>query len=138
MQMLYFSYQPYSGTCPPPSGEHGCGWDPTGLIYSQTWTWNGLAFSKAHPTRAPASSQAVTADPRVGRVIAVAGSRVWEWEKATWRAMSSKVPSLGDVTAAYDPAIGDVIVWGMQTIGPHPRPVTWAWTGKGPIAIPTS
>jgi hypothetical protein len=84
------------------------------------------------------SSQAVTADPRVGRVIAVAGSRVWEWEKATWRAMSSKVPSLGDVTAAYDPAIGDVIVWGMQTIGPHPRPVTWAWTGKGPIAIPTS
>jgi hypothetical protein len=138
-EMLYFSYEPYSGSCPPGPGpdNHECGWDPTGLTYSQTWTWNGSVFSKKHPKRAPTSSQAVTADPRVGRVIAVAGSRVWQWTGATWHAMPSKVPSLADVAAAYDPAIGDVIVWGMQTTGPHPRPVTWAWDGQGPIDIPT-
>jgi len=137
--MLFFSYQPYSGTCPvtSPPVKHECGWDPTGLTYSQTWTWNGSVFSKEHPKRAPTSSQAVVADPHVGRVIAVAGSRVWDWTGATWHAMPSKVPSLGDVIAAYDPAIGDVIVWGMQTTGPHPRPVTWAWNGKGPIVIQT-
>lgn len=139
--MLYFTYEPYAGSCPlgERPGNHGCGWDPTGLTYSQTWTWSGSAFSKEHPKRAPLSSQAVTADPRVGRVIAVDGSRVWEWTGATWHAVLSKVPSLslGDITAAYDPAIGDVIVWGMQTTGQPPRPVTWAWDGQAPIAIPT-
>ena len=139
-ETLYFSYQPYSGSCPvsPRPGRHECGWDPTGLTFSQTWTWNGLRFSKERPTRAPTSSQAVTADPRVGRVIAVAGSRVWEWTGSTWVATPSEVPSLGDVTAAYDPTIGDVIVWGIQTTGPHPGPVTWAWNGKGLIAVPTN
>lgn len=139
-EMLYFSYQPYSGTCPyvSPPVRHECGWDPTGLNYSQTWSWNGLSFTKEHPTRAPTSSQAVTADPHINRVIAIAGSHVWEWTGSTWLKMASTVPSLSDVTAAYDPAIGDVIVWGMQMSGPHTGPVTWAWNGNGPTSLPAS
>ena len=41
--MLYYSYAPYSGSCP--SGGR-CGSDPTGLLYSQTWTWDGHAFAR--------------------------------------------------------------------------------------------
>ena len=50
------------------------------------------------------------------------GSRVWERTGATWHAMLSKVPSLSldVITAADDPAIGDVIVWGMQMTGQPP------------------
>lgn len=41
--MLYFAYNPYSGSCPDATPHHHfeCGADPTGLLYSQTWQWNG-------------------------------------------------------------------------------------------------
>lgn len=127
--MLYFSYQPYSGTCPMLPGRVVCGGDPSGLRYSQTWSWNGRFFTKNRPARAPTSSEAVTADPGIGRVIVVAGSHVWEWTGATWMEQRARTPDLGPVTAAYDPAIGAVIIWGMTTTAQHSAPETWAWDG---------
>lgn len=126
--MLYYSYQPYSGSCPPMATGFRCGSDPTGLLYSQTWTWDGRAFARATPTVAPASA-AVISDPRVGSVVAVATSRVWFWTGTTWRVTASNVPPTATGPAEYDPDLGDLVVLG-STASPNPRSVTWVWDGS--------
>ncbi len=126
--MLYYSYEPYSGSCPPSSQPVRCGYDPTGLLYSQTWTWDGHAFTRAKPVAAPVSP-AVVSDPRVGSVVAFTGSRVWIWSGTTWRVIASNVPPTAIGPAAYDPDLGDVVVLG-GTQNANPRSVTWVWDGS--------
>jgi len=126
--MVYYSYQPYSGSCVGITPVR-CGSDPTGLLYSQTWTWDGRAFARLTPTVAPGLA-AVVSDPRVGSVVAVAGSRVWIWTGRTWQVIASNVPPTAVGGAAeYDPDLGDVVVLG-GTTGPNPRTVTWVWDGS--------
>ncbi len=127
-RMLYYSYQPYSGSCPPMAAGFICGSDPTGLLYSQTWTWDGRAFARATPTAAPGLA-AVVSDPRVGAVVAVARSRVWTWSGTTWQVIASNVPPTAIGAAEYDPALGDVVVLG-GTTSANPRSVTWVWDGS--------
>ena len=126
--MLYYSYQPWSGSCPPMAPGFRCGADPTGLLYSQTWTWDGHAFTRATPTAAPVLA-AVVADPRVGSVVAITRSRVWIWSGSTWRVGTSIVPPTATGPAAYDPDLGDVVVLGATT-SPNPQSVTWLWDGS--------
>lgn len=135
--MLYYSYQPYSGTCIPRfPARPDCGSDPTGLTYSQTWTWNGRTFLKNHPVRAPRSSQLVVADTRVGHVVAVAGSEVWGWSGATWTVLSSDVPSTANVAAAYDPLLGDVVVFGETSTANASATSVWDGTTWHSVAAP--
>ena len=127
-QMLYFSYQPYSGTCLPPTR---CGADPSGLFYSETWTWNGKVFVKNRPTRAPRSSEAVTSDTRIGSIVAVADGDAWRWNGTTWLDSPLGLPKGFQVqSAVYDPPTGQVVIWGMAGSA-HPHPETWAWVGHG-------
>jgi hypothetical protein len=125
--MLYYSYQPYSGSCVGVTEER-CGSDPTGLLYSQTWTWDGRAFARATPTAAPVLA-AVVSDPRVGAVVAITRSRVWIWTGSTWRVSASIVPPTVTGPAAYDPDLGDVVVLGATT-SRNPQSVTWLWDGS--------
>jgi hypothetical protein len=125
--MLYYSYQPYSGSCIGIAPVR-CGSDPTGLQYSQTWTWDGSTFARATPTMAPASA-AVVSDPRVGSVVAIARSRVWTWGGTTWHVIASNVPPTALGPAEYDPDLGDVVVLG-GTTGANARSVTWVWDGS--------
>jgi hypothetical protein len=126
-QMLYYAYNPYSGSCPSPTRH--CGADPHGLLYSQTWTWNGRSFTKDHPENAPESSLVVVSDARLGRVVAVVGLQAWLWDGATWVAQSRPSTDFGDFSGSYDPALGDVVVLGTPIRGPL-RSVTWVWDGS--------
>lgn len=126
--MLYYSYQPYSGSCVG-VGPERCGYDPTGLLYSQTWTWDGRAFTRATPTVAPGLA-AVVSDPRVGSVVALTRARIWIWSGTMWRLIAANVPPAAIGGAAeYDPDLGDVIVLGAAT-GPNPQSVTLLWDGS--------
>jgi hypothetical protein len=126
--MLYYSYQPYSGSCPSIATGFRCGSDPTGLRYSQTWTWDGRAFTREAPTVAPVLA-AVVSDPRVGSVVAVTKSQVWIWSGTTWQVIASNVPPTVFGPAEYDPELGDVVVLG-STTSANPRTVTWVWDGS--------
>jgi hypothetical protein len=126
--MLYYSYQPYSGSCPSIQMGFRCGYDPTGLLFSQTWTWDGRAFKRQVPTVAPVLA-AVVSDPRVGSVVAVARSHVWIWSGATWQVIASNVPPTAFGPAEYDPDLGDVVVLGGTTT-PNSQSVTWLWNGS--------
>ena len=126
--MLYYSYQPYSGSCLGVVPGFRCGSDPTGLLYSQTWTWDGRTFARATPKVAPTSA-AVVSDPRVGSVVAVAKSRVWIWSGTSWQVIASNVPPTAFGPAEYDPDLGDLIVLGATT-SPNPQSVTWLWDGS--------
>ena len=135
-KMLYFSYQPYSGSCSaPPRREPTCGYDPTGKLYQQTWTWNGFDFSQNSPRGAPAYSGAVVSDVRIGRVTAVAGSSVWLWNGATWVKQRSPAPSFQSIAAAYDADLGELIDLAYPP-NQTSRTVTWAWDGTN--WLPTS
>lgn len=122
--MLFFSWQPYSGSCP--LGR--CGADPTGLLYSQTWTWNGRAFVRATPARAP-KSVGVMADLRVGRVVAVSIFRIWVWSGTTWEEQNTSAPVSMNGAMAYDSDLGDVVVFGVATSRTQPNS-TWVWDGS--------
>jgi hypothetical protein len=123
--MLFYSYQPYSGSC---ATGGDCGSDPTGLRYSQTFMWNGRSFIKGSPTHAPRSSQFVMADPRVGRVVAIAGPDLWVWTGGNWEVRASDVPAAPFTSAAYDTDLGDVVALGFTTGANQPVP-TWLWDG---------
>jgi hypothetical protein len=125
-QMLYLAYNPFTGSCPPDPGN--CGSDPNGLLYSETWSWNGKVFSKDHPENAPTSSQIVVTDPRLKRVVAVVARTAWLWNGSTWieqRGGSSRFISFDGV---YDPALGDVVVFGTSKYGSY-LSATWIWNG---------
>jgi hypothetical protein len=125
--MLYYAYNPYSGSCVP--AEAHCGADPHGLFYSETWTWNGRSFTKDDPENAPRSSAVVVGDARVGRVVAVVGLQPWLWDGATWVAATGPSTDFADFAGSYDPALGDVVVLGTPIRGPL-RSVTWVWDGS--------
>lgn len=125
--MLFYSYQPYSGSCAP--GPPFCpGADPTGLTFSQTWTWDGTSFVKAHPTQAPTSSQLVAGDQRIGRVVAIAESKVWTWSGSNWIVQGS-APTMSCTQGTYDPDLGDLIVLGSASTQCSTS-ATWAWDGN--------
>jgi hypothetical protein len=62
-------------------------------------------------------------------VVALTGSAEWSWSDATWEEQDSDVPAIVDINAAYDAAVGDVIVFGLTT-GKNPSTVTWVWDGS--------
>jgi hypothetical protein len=126
-QMLYYAYNPYSGSCL--AAEAHCGTDPHGLLYSETWTWDGRSFTKDAPENAPRSSAVVVGDARVGRVVAVVGLQPWLWDGATWVAATGPSTDFADFAGSYDPALGDVVVLGTPIRGPL-RSVTWVWDGS--------
>jgi hypothetical protein len=129
--MLFFSWQPYSGSC----YLGGCGADPTGLLYSQTWTCTGSACVRAAPERAPKSS-GVMADLRIGRVVAVSLSRIWWWTGTTWEEQGTNAPVSMNGAMAYDSDLGDVVVFGVATSRTQPNS-TWVWDGSSwAVAVP--
>lgn len=127
-KMLYYVYAPYMGSCVVPVGHaRTCGEDPTGLLFSETWTWSGHTFVREHPERAPTSARLVAADPRVDEVVAVAGSKLWGWTGSTWEVRSANVPATANGAAAYDPALGDLVVFGGNP--ENNVAATWLWNG---------
>lgn len=125
--MLYFGDQPWVGTCPaPPKHEKSrCGADPTGLLYSATWTWAGHEWLEDSPSRAPTCSCLVASDPALGSIVALSKKHLWRWDGHTWvEGGAEPVPE--DGAAVYDPALSAVVTFG-TSLDRHPVSVTWTF-----------
>jgi hypothetical protein len=112
--MLYFSYQPYMGSCPPSPERVACGHaDPTGTYYSQTWTWDGQHWARQFVRRAPAAYEAAFADPITATVTIVGPDhRTWSWTGKDWQRANVPTPAPSYAVAASDPPEAAAIVLG--------------------------
>jgi len=121
--MLYFAYTPDTVDEPAPP-------DPTGTRYSQTWLWHDGHFTRQSPSRAPPTGVLMAGDARIGRVVAVdAAGRLWAWAGTTWLPLASGHGPRDGVAAVYDPALGDLVVFGAVTSTGTPTRQTWLWNG---------
>jgi len=125
-KMLYYVYNPYSGSCPPPGGAVEL--IPRSPVLADLDV-DGHSFTKDHPKNAPKSSLVVVLDARLGRVVAVVGLQAWLWDGATWVARSGPSTDFGDFRAAMTPpwvtSSCSVLLFAV-----HCRSVTWAGTGS--------
>jgi len=123
--MLYFGYSPDVVDDPPPP-------DPAGTLYSQTWLWHDGHFTRQSPPRAPHPGNPVltVSDARIGRVVVVgADGRLWAWTGTTWQPLASGHGPRAGAAAVYDPALGDLVVFGTVTRTGTPTRQTWLWNG---------
>jgi hypothetical protein len=131
--MLYYSYSP-----PAPSYGGSIPRDPTGTRYSQTWLWHDGHFAKQSPLRAPAWDQALmVSDPRIGQTVVIgATGRLWAWTGTSWQPLASGHGPQSGGAAVYDPALGDLVVFGTITSTGTPTSQTWLWNGTRWITSP--
>jgi len=61
----------------------------------------------------------MVSDARIGRTVVIgATGRLWAWTGTTWQPLASGRGPHGGGAAVYDPALGDLVVFG--TRGPAP------------------
>ena len=128
-EMLFFGATPFDSSCPkgPPCAPP----DPTGTLESQTWLWNGRAFTRQTPAHAPNWESLVVSDSRIRRTVAIEPSGdLWVWSGSTWTRVKSPKGRKGCGAAVYDPALGDVVVFGTTTSTGSPTNQTWLWNGS--------
>jgi hypothetical protein len=128
--LLFFGVSPDVSSC---GGIGSCRTppDPTNTRESQTWLWNGARFSQAAPSLAPDLGSLVVSDPRINRVVAIEPSgRVLAWTGSTWASLETPTGPDAGGSAAYDAALGDVVVFGSRTNTASPTNLTWLWTGS--------
>jgi len=104
-----------------------------------TWTWSGGDWHQQHPVHRPSGTSASGAyDAKRGVIVALIGDQTWTWNGSDW---SQQHPSRSPgaryfASAAYDPAVGKVILFGGKSYGvvsgSYRELVTnelWAWDG---------
>ena len=85
-----------------------------------TWTWSGGDWHEQHPAHQPIGATATGAyDAKRGVVVALVGDQTWTWNGSDW---SERHPSRSPgaryfASAAYDPAVGTVMVFGGKSYG---------------------
>jgi hypothetical protein len=72
----------------------------------------------------------MVSDARIGRdVIVGLTGRLWAWTGTTWQPLASgRGPQAGGA-AVYDPAVGDLVVFGTKTGTASTTSQTWLWNG---------
>jgi hypothetical protein len=122
------------------------GTGPAGYT-NDTWTWDGQSWQlHAPPTSPPARAlSAMAYDDARERLVLFGGARpppaddpwlgdTWEWDGEEWLEVTpadSPPPTMGHALA-YDPALGQVVLFGGATERPYPNDLvahTWAWDG---------
>jgi len=124
-------------------GERRNGPPPNGLevVYTQTWAWDGHAWSRLNTPAAPpyGVGTAMVVDPHVGRLMLVGGDHIgtspsggsWTWDGSAWHRLGRGAdvpvqPNVGDLGS--DPATGEVLVDGH--IGDGSKSGAFAWDGS--------
>jgi hypothetical protein len=106
---------------------------------NETWTWDGMAWSKAAESGPPARiHHAMAFDPVRKRVVLFGGrggaeslNDTWEWDGSTWRGFTAASPSARDgMRMAFDPVSGSVLLFGGTTSSFDALGDTWAWNGS--------
>jgi hypothetical protein len=85
-----------------------------------TWTWNGTDWQQQHPRHQPSGDSAVGAyDARRGLVVAFIGKDTWTWNGFDWSEQhpANAPRSRYFASAAYDPAVGKVMLFGGKIYG---------------------
>jgi hypothetical protein len=104
-----------------------------------TWTWSGADWQQRHPVHQPSGGSAAGAyDAKRGVVVGLFGDQTWTWNGSDW---SQQHPTRSPesryfASAAYDPAVGKVMLFGGKIYGmangPHTEFVNnelWGWDG---------
>lgn len=74
-----------------------------GQTFSDTWTFDGTAWSQLTPTASPAGGAAVgTWDEAMQRVVVMSGG-TWAFDGTTWSSVATGGPPSWRSTLAYDP-----------------------------------
>ncbi|MCC6678095.1 MAG: EF-hand domain-containing protein [Phycisphaerales bacterium] len=107
---------------------------------SDTWEWDGAAWT-LRATAGPARMyHAMAYDPKRGVTVAFGGASGWptamggtsEWDGTTWKErFVAEPPPRWDHAMTYDPARGVIVLFGGTHIGTIPGSMndTWEWDG---------
>jgi hypothetical protein len=106
---------------------------------TRTWTWSGTDWQQQHPVHQPSGYSASGAyDAKRGVVVALIGDQTWTWNGSDW---AQQHPAQSPVaryfaSAAYDPVVGKVMLFGGKLYGMTNGPYTefvnnelWGWDG---------
>ena len=104
------------------------GQDPCDLL-NDTWTWNGLSWTRQNPSGSPppANYPNMAYDATHGVVVLFIAGQTWAWDGVTWtqRHPSVSPPARGDGAMVFDAATGKIVLFsGIST--PND---TWSWDG---------
>ena len=104
------------------------GQDPCDLL-SDTWTWNGLSWTRQNPSGSPppANYPNIAYDATHGLVVLFIVGQTWTWDGVTWmqRHPSVSPPARGDGAMVFDAGTGKIVLFsGIST--PND---TWSWDG---------
>jgi hypothetical protein len=114
-----------------------------GSQLAETWTWNGIVWTKQSPLTSPPALQgaAMAYDAATHNVVLFGGlgangpqSDTWTWDGATWTKQFVSGPvARSDATMVYDNATNNVVLFGGKGAN-GPLSDTWSWTGTQWIA----
>lgn len=144
-------------TGPAPRGGHALAYDSTrnrvvlfggyfsSATLSDTWEWDGLAWSQRAPGP-PRSMHSMAFDSHRGRAVFFGGmtnsgpapAETWEWDGVSWTLASTTGPASRWLYAmAFDGARSRTVLCGGLTSSTTELPgYTWEWDGNTWIGVP--
>lgn len=118
-----------------------------GLVFNDTWTWNGAEWSLELPETSPPprSSAAMAHDPLRAQTVLFGGyneqtqytNDTWVWDGYTWTERSAADPPAPRAAPSmtYDAALGAVFLFGgNEGLGDH-LDDAWLWNGQDWAAL---
>ncbi len=116
-----------------------------GVMFGDTWTWNGVnqSWTQQAPASSPSARRAPLAyDPSTGRVLHFGGEGsyggptygdTWLWDGGSWSQQSpaTSPPARSMASMAFDSALGNLVLFGGSQAGsgaPYFSD-TWLWDG---------
>jgi hypothetical protein len=128
------AYDPTTGTvvmfggCP--------GWDTT---MNDTWVWDGVNWTQEFPAVSPPArtfqTQGMAYDPLTETVVMFGGGLgdtwIWNGRRKTWtQQFPAASPPPSNPSIAYDPAHGNVVLFGGADSQGVDLNQTWTWNGE--------
>ena len=109
-----------------------------GTELSETWTWNGIVWTKLAPAMSPPALRGASLvyDEFTKNVVLFGGlgssgpvSDTWTWDGTTWtKQLASGPAARSGATMAYDAFTHNVVLFGGKGIS-GPLSDTWVWSG---------
>ena len=110
--------------------------------FSNTWLWDGAAWSRAQPAMSPPGRYGASAafDPQIGAVLLFGGilqtgqtaNDTWAWDGRTWQEVDTgrDGPGGGAASAmAWDPSRSEMVLVAPSPGGGGGGGQTWTWSG---------
>jgi sugar lactone lactonase YvrE len=130
----------------------GANYAPSGITYSDTWTYDGTTWTQHSVPFPPARFDAVMAyDAAIGQVVLFGGINLagtvmndtWAWNGTAWTQQSpSNSPQMRNgASMAYDAATGQLVLFGGRNGDQNIETDTWTydgttWTQRSPTNSP--